>query len=100
MVWHVVEHNVLNHVSICEVGDNAERDDHQANCDMGPDCVQEHLPWLTMLRVDVQDAGIAFENRENFAEEQREVSLIEIFEVVRTCLLSSGSNLHIAELVG
>lgn len=66
---------------------------------MGPDGVQEHLSWLTVLRVDVQDASVSLKNCENFSEEEREVSLIEEFEVVSSFFLFSGSHLNISELI-
>ena len=67
---------------------------------MGPDGIQEHLSWLTVLRVDVQDSSVSLENCENFSEKEREVSLIEEFEVVSSFFLFSSSNLNISELIG
>jgi len=66
---------------------------------VGPDGVQEHLSWLAVLRVDVQDASVSFENCENFSEEEREVSLIEEFEIVSSFFLFCGSNLNISEII-
>ena len=100
MVGHVVKDNVLNRVSIGEIGDRAQGNNHQANSDMGPDGVQEQLSWLAVLRVDVQDSGVSLENCENFSKEEREVCLIKEFEVVSSCFLFSGSHFNISELIG
>jgi len=52
-----------------------------------------------VLRVDVQDASVPLKNCEYFTEEERKVGLIEIFEIISSHLLFSGSNSNISELI-
>ena len=69
MLWHVIEHNVLNHATVCEVRDSTEADHECANGKVCNNRVPEHGARLTVLRVNVEDASITLENCQNFTKE-------------------------------
>ena len=69
MLWHIIEHNVLNHATVCEVRDSTEADHECANGKVCHNRILEHFSRLAVLGINIEDASITLENRKNFTEE-------------------------------
>lgn len=85
VLWQVVQNYILDQVAISKVRECAHKCAKTYHDYMGDHRLAHHSSRFVLLRVDVQDTDVSFEDREHFAHERREHRSIEIYVVECSC---------------